>query len=59
MVRFAWVGGSIWGVEFGGLGSVIVTIVLLKANWRLELSSRKESKDVTDPSETRSGDAAT
>ncbi len=34
MLRYAWVGGSIWGVQFGGLASVIVGSVLFRAKWR-------------------------
>ena len=34
MLRYAWVGGSIWGAEVGGLVSVIVGLVILRANWR-------------------------
>jgi hypothetical protein len=34
MLRYAWVGGSIWGLEFGGLASVIVGSVLFRAKWR-------------------------
>lgn len=34
MLRYAWVGGSIWGIVFGGLASVIVGSVLFRAKWR-------------------------
>jgi hypothetical protein len=34
MLRYAWVGGSIWGAEFGGLVSVVVGLAILRANWR-------------------------
>jgi hypothetical protein len=34
MLRYAWVGGSIWGIQFGGLASVIVGSVLFRAKWR-------------------------
>ncbi len=34
MLRYAWVGGSIWGAELGGLVSVILGVVVLRANWR-------------------------
>ncbi len=35
MLRYAWVGGSIWGVELGGLLAVTVALVILRANWQL------------------------
>jgi hypothetical protein len=34
MLRSAWVGGSIWGLEFGGFVAVVVGLVVLRANWR-------------------------
>jgi hypothetical protein len=34
MMAYAWVGGSIWGLEFGGLVCVILGLVVLRANWR-------------------------
>jgi hypothetical protein len=34
MLRYAWVGGPIWEAEFGGLVSVVVGLVILRANWR-------------------------
>jgi hypothetical protein len=34
MIRYAWVGGSIWGAEFGGFVSLVVGLVVLRANWR-------------------------
>lgn len=39
MIRYAWVGGSIWGAEFGGLVSVVIGLVVLRANWRLQIPS--------------------
>jgi len=34
MLAYAWVGGSIWGVQFGGLVSVVIGLVIFRANWR-------------------------
>jgi hypothetical protein len=34
MIRYAWVGGSIWGIELGGLAAVILGLVVLRSNWR-------------------------
>jgi len=34
MLRYAWVGGSIWGAEFGGVFSIVVGVVVLRANWQ-------------------------
>lgn len=34
MLAYAWVGGSIWGVQLGGLVSVVLGLVVLRANWR-------------------------
>lgn len=39
MLRYAWVGGSIWGAELGGIVSVIVGLVILRANWRRHVST--------------------
>ncbi len=33
-IKFAWVGGSIWGGMFGGLLSAILGIFLIKNSWR-------------------------
>jgi len=33
-LRYAWVGGSIWGVQFGGIGATFVFIALFRAAWR-------------------------
>lgn len=42
MLAYAWVGGSIWGVQLGGLVSVILGLIILAANWRRRLSARRE-----------------
>jgi hypothetical protein len=34
MLAYAWVGGSIWGVQLGGLVSVVLDLVVMRANWR-------------------------
>ncbi len=34
MIRYAWVGGSIQGIEPGGLVAVILGLVVLRSNWR-------------------------
>lgn len=36
MLAYAWVGGSIAGVQFGGLPAVILGLVVLRANWLRE-----------------------
>lgn len=42
MLRYAWVGGSIWGLQFGGLASVIVGSVLFRAKWRAIMEEATE-----------------
>lgn len=37
MLRYAWVGGSIWGVEFGGLLALVIGLVIFRARWRRRL----------------------
>ena len=46
MLSYAWVGGSIWGIQFGGLASVIVGSVLFRAKWR-HVQDGSESEDKT------------
>ena len=40
MLRYAWVGGSIWGLEFGGLAAVVVASVLFAAARRARSEAR-------------------
>jgi hypothetical protein len=37
MLRYAWVGGSIWGVMFGGLLSAILGSVIFRIKWKKNL----------------------
>lgn len=39
MLKYAWVGGSIWGVLFGATLAVIITSVVAAVNWRRESRS--------------------
>ncbi len=34
MLRYAWVGGSIWGAMFGGLMAVVIGSILFTVRWR-------------------------
>lgn len=39
MIKFAWVGGSIWGSETGGLLGLFWGVIMIKNNWRKDLNS--------------------
>jgi hypothetical protein len=41
MLRYAWVGGSIWGAEFGGFAVVIVGLILFRISWRRMLKQER------------------
>ncbi len=41
MIKFAWVGGSIWGGMIGSLISAILAVVVIKSNWRKDSLSEK------------------
>ena len=41
MLKFAWVGGSIWGGMIGGLLSAILGVVDTKNSWLKELATRQ------------------
>jgi len=41
LIKFAWVGGSIWGELIGGLFSSILGIFIIKISWNKELSGSK------------------
>ncbi len=49
MIRFAWVGGSIRGIELGGLASIVVASVLFRARWQTLLASATSSNGQRDP----------
>src|ERR1017187_615966 len=34
-IRYAWVGGSIWGVQFGGAAATFIFMALFRPRWRL------------------------
>ncbi len=38
-ICYAWVGGSIWGVQFGGTAALVVVCVLFRAAWRRGMES--------------------
>ncbi len=46
MLRYAWVGGSIWGAELGGLVAVVVGLVLLRSSWRRQTGGESMSSNM-------------
>jgi hypothetical protein len=42
MLRYAWVGGSIWGAMFGGLLAVVIGSVLFAVRWRRSQHQEEE-----------------
>jgi len=36
-LRYAWVGGSIWGIQLGGVGATFVFVALFRAAWRQKI----------------------
>jgi len=40
MLRYAWVGGSIWGGLFGGLLSAILGSVIFRIKWKKQLANQ-------------------
>src|SRR5208282_113956 len=38
MLRYAWVGGSIWGVQFGGFALLVLWIVVFGLRWKANKS---------------------
>jgi prolipoprotein diacylglyceryltransferase len=40
MLKFTWVGGSIWGGMMGGLLTAILGVVVTKNSWAKELATR-------------------
>ena len=42
MLWYAWVGGSIWGVQFGGFGLLIILIAVFRTRWNA-CNGRSES----------------
>jgi hypothetical protein len=49
-LRFAWVGGSIWGAEPGGLLVVIVALIWFGVSWRRMLKEESRDQMATRPS---------
>jgi hypothetical protein len=45
MVRYAWVGGSIWGVQFGGFALLIVWVAVFGLRWNANNSVEATAPD--------------
>jgi hypothetical protein len=43
MIAYAWVGGSIWGEQIGGLIGLVLGLVVFRARWR----SRVQAEDAS------------
>ena len=37
MLAYAWVGGAIWGVQFGGFLCLILGVIVMRANWQRQI----------------------
>lgn len=47
MLRYAWVGGSIWGAYVGGPLAIIVALILFRRTWRRMLERESPSRPVS------------
>ena len=48
MIKYAWVGGSIWGAMFGGLLSAIVGSVIFQVKWKNNIANQI-TEQITNP----------
>jgi len=46
-LRDAWVGGSIWGIQFGGAAAVLVVAVLFGAGWKRKERTQQTHAEAT------------